>query len=402
MVDHGEPFPESIMQLGLIIFKLPIDYYIIPLAAKVLIRSTCKARGAENSFKEKLTNLCIYRDAHARSFRLAFVWMGSCMKGAEMAVIRSFWYKGPLSPYENLCLSSFVSHGHQFILYSYEQIEVPAGVQVVDASTLFAETEVYFYTEGASAGSPSAFSNLFRYELLRRYGDWWSDTDVICLRENLPEQDLVFAYEDDVRINGAILKIPAAHPLVSQLVAETRALGTQVRWGQPGPYLITRLVKLNQLEKYLVPTKLLYPIHWSRALDLVDPKKGSQVAAQVHDSVFVHLWNEIFRRAPILKEVAPPEGSFLHHQLCRYDIKVRSGLTYSAYDISRVIENVMERQRALSHLKTVVAERDAASAERDAVVAEKNFLLAETRASHTGASNSPSRWFAHIMRHVSR
>jgi hypothetical protein len=326
-----------------------------------------------------------------------------------MALIRSFWYKGPLSPYEKLCLSSFVAHGHRFILHCYDRIDVPPGVELVDAATIFPESEVYFYTDGASAGSPSAFSNLFRYELLRRHGEWWSDTDVICLREDLPAADLAFAYEDDVRINGAVLKMPANHSLARQLVAEARALGTKVRWGQPGPYLITRLVKLNQLENFLLPTRLIYPIHWSRALDLVDPKLGDEISEKVTDSIFVHLWNEIFRRAPILKEVAPPRGSFLHRLFCQYGVEVRSGLIYSDYEIGRILDSVTERRQAevkrdaaTAERDTAIAERnaarterDAALAARDAAVAERNSLRSE-RGTSTAMLRLPRKWLAHI------
>lgn len=296
-----------------------------------------------------------------------------------MGLIRSFWYKGPLSPYENLCLSSFVAHGHRLILYSYEQIEVPAGVQVADASTVFPETEVYLYTEGASAGSPSAFSNMFRYELLRRFGGWWCDTDVICLRQDLPEQDLAFAYQDDVNINGAVLKIPADHPLAYQLVSEAKSLGKNIRWGQAGPDLITRLVKLNNLQDYLLPPQLVYPIHWSRALDLLNPDLGREIAERVSDSIFVHVWNEMLRRAPILKEVGPPEGSFLHEQFCHYNIRVRSGLTYSRYQITRILETLAERQLA-------IAQRDAALAKLDAAFARNS------------SSTIPNKWLSRIVR----
>jgi hypothetical protein len=307
-----------------------------------------------------------------------------------------------------------VSFGHDFVLYSYEPIEVPAGVQLVDASTLFAEEEVFFYSEGASAGSPSAFSNLFRYELLRRYGGWWCDTDVLCLTGDLPEQDLAFAYEDDTRINGAILKIPVGHPLACQLVSEAKSLGTQIKWGQAGPYLITRMVKLNKLENYLLPTRLIYPIHWSRALDLVNPDVSIDVTEQVRGSLFVHLWNEIFRRTPILKEVAPPQGSFLHDQFCHYNIKVPSGLTYSRYEIARILENVAERHKATSYLQTVSAERkellaardtalaqrNTALAERDVAWAERDNLLAACHAARAG-SITPKKWLASIARRIS-
>ena len=86
---------------------------------------------------------------------------------------QSFWYGGPLSPYECLCLKSFIDCGHAFDLYTYDpDLAVPAGVRVCDASELFDRNEVFVYqADGFGKGSPSAFSNLFRAKL------WWKRAD---------------------------------------------------------------------------------------------------------------------------------------------------------------------------------------------------------------------------------
>ena len=234
------------------------------------------------------------------------------------------------------------------MLYSYEQIDVPSGVVLLDASAIFAKTDVFLYTEGASAGSPSAFSNLFRYELLRRYGDWWCDTDVICLSDRMPEQTLVFAYQDCEYINGAVLKIVQGHNFAQQLQSEAKMLGKNVRWGQAGPHLITRLVRLNKLEQFAVPTELVYPIHWRGALDFLLPDRTGEVLERVKGSIFVHLWNEILRRASIIKEVAPPADSFLHEQFRRYGVTFSSGIRYSAYQIQRIVDTTRDLDFAIS------------------------------------------------------
>ena len=98
---------------------------------------------------------------------------------------QSFWYGGGLSPYEFLCLKSFIDCGHAFDLYTYDpDLAVPAGVQVRDASELIDRSEVFVYQpEGFGKGSPSAFSNLFRSKLMVEKGGWWTDTDVVCLTD---------------------------------------------------------------------------------------------------------------------------------------------------------------------------------------------------------------------------
>ena len=46
---------------------------------------------------------------------------------------------------------------------------------------------MFFYTDALHVGSVAGFSNLFRYELLRRDGGWWVDTDVLCLAAELAD-----------------------------------------------------------------------------------------------------------------------------------------------------------------------------------------------------------------------
>jgi hypothetical protein len=280
-----------------------------------------------------------------------------------MALFRSFWHKGALTPYEQLCLKSFIDNGHQFTLYSYDKIDVPRGVRLEDARTILPEEEVFFYRSGDGAGSVSAFSNLFRYSLLDAYGEWWSDTDVLCLSEEVPSGEICFAHEDALRINGALIKAPAQHPFVQTLQSEARALGKDVSWGQCGPELVTRVVRQLSLEKFLVPTNLLYPVHYTRALDVLVPSRKDEIAAAIAGSAFHHLWNEMFRRAPILKHVAPPPDSYLSDKFLEHGIEFMSGLQYSDYQIQRIAESANyprmldERDQQIARLTQTLAEQ---------------------------------------------
>ena len=63
-----------------------------------------------------------------------------------------------------------MDYGHRYILYSYNSIEVPNGVEVADASAILPRKHIFFYGEkaGVGRGSIAGFCNLFRYELLHR------------------------------------------------------------------------------------------------------------------------------------------------------------------------------------------------------------------------------------------
>jgi hypothetical protein len=94
----------------------------------------------------------------------------------------SFWYGGRLSPLEWACLASFVDRGHKMRLFSYDQIDVPRGVVLEDASGIVEKNRLFTVN-----GSVSAFSDIFRYEFILKHGEWWIDTDVYCLREDIPD-----------------------------------------------------------------------------------------------------------------------------------------------------------------------------------------------------------------------
>jgi hypothetical protein len=232
-----------------------------------------------------------------------------------------------------MCLSSFIHHGHDFILYSYDAIEAPKGVRVRDAGEIIHEEDFFTYHDGLGKGSPSAFSNLFRYQLLLTYGDWWVDTDVVCLSDRLPSQEIVFAYEDTKSINGAVLKVPQSHPLAFELLAEAKALGRQIAWGQAGPYLITRVVKRQGLEHYCVEPETIYPISYEEPLDLFRPSMHEEASQKCENACFLHLWNEMLRRSAVRKDIAPPSGSYIRTLFDRHGVTFQSGLEYTTNEI---------------------------------------------------------------------
>jgi len=249
---------------------------------------------------------------------------------------QSFWIGDSLSPYEALCLRSFLDHGHSFVLYCYSnQLKVPKGVELRDASAILPKDRCFSYSAGFGKGSFSACSNLFRYLLLQRFGGWWVDTDVICLTHRIPDYYSFFAYEDDDFINGAVLYFEPGDRLIEECLREALKLGRDVTWGQIGPRLITRKAReLNRAWEAEAPSTC-YPVHWSAALQLVDPRKTEEIASSVADSIMLHLWNEIFRQAGISKQRLPPHGSYLRMLADRHPVNGWRGhyLLNDSFDI---------------------------------------------------------------------
>lgn len=240
---------------------------------------------------------------------------------------QSFWIGDRLSPYEALCMRSFLDHGHAFALYAYsDRLEVPRGVELRDASAILPKDQCFAYSTGFGSGSFSACSNLFRYLLLHRFGGWWVDTDVVCLTGRIPFYYSFFAHEDADFINGAVLYFEPGDRLIEECLRDALELGRDVTWGQIGPRLITRKVHALNRGWEAQASATCYPIHWSAALDLVDPRKTAEIAASTSDSMLLHLWNEIFRQAGLSKKCLPPSGSYLRMLAERHPVPGWKGL----------------------------------------------------------------------------
>lgn len=258
-----------------------------------------------------------------------------------MALFKSFWHGKPLSPYQRLCLKSFVDHGHEFILYSYDRLDVPAGIETGDATEFFSRDRVFCYSRGPGAGSVSAFSNVFRYRLLHERGGWWVDTDVVCLAHDVPDADVVFGWQDESRdlVGSAILKFPRGHHLLAELCSAAERMGTDVEWGQAGPDLVTQLVRRHSLEHLSSNASLIYPVSPRDAIHTLMPVHRETIRANADRAVFLHLWNEVLRRSAVVDAVAPPSGSFLRELFDKHGVEFPNGLAYSADQVQRLHDN---------------------------------------------------------------
>lgn len=229
---------------------------------------------------------------------------------------QSFWYGNNLSPYETLCLKSFIDRGHSFILYAYDELVVPSGVEVRDASKILPSTDVFFYKSGPGAGSVAAFANKFRYALLYQLGGWWVDMDIVCLQDEIANHDCFFSFEEACRVNNAMLRFPAKHPVMSTCLEKTISLGRNVPWGAAGPKLLTDVLdQLNMLDS-AQSADSCYPIAWREYMHFFDPRMRLSVENRTRNSIAVHLWNEMIRRLRLNKQKGPPRESYLDH-LCK-------------------------------------------------------------------------------------
>jgi hypothetical protein len=296
---------------------------------------------------------------------------------------QSFWHGGPLSPYERMCLRSFVDCGHAVDLYTYDPgLDVPAGVRVRDAGELIGPDEVFVYeAEGFGKGSPSAFSNLFRYKLLAERGGWWIDTDVVCLTDRIPDLGEFFARQDADLVACGVMYFAPGHPVMARCLERATRLGRAVRWGETGPHLLTRVLGEGGDLGRALPASVCYPVHHSQALDVLRPSMTAVLAPRLESSLFLHVWNAVLVFRGVQKTSLPPRGSLLRRWADKHPVDGWTGeydertLEATLAVADRLAASADERRRLEATLHQQVAERERLHAQLEAMRASTSWRV---------------------------
>jgi len=259
-----------------------------------------------------------------------------------MRSLVSLWVGDRLGKLEQLCILSALAAGHRFQLYSYEPSNlggVPAGVEVLDASSVMPRDRLLAY---ADSSSYALGANFWRYEMLALGLGYWVDLDVLLLKPFAFEDDYVFGREQEGTVNNAVLFAPSDSGLVEDLrtlparigrppwygprrslqYAVRRALKGRPRledypWGTFGPGLLGYLVEKHGLSTFVQPHPVLYPLSWRNARMLYGP--AEQVEAVLSDQTCaIHLYNSQLRE---LAKEPPPIGSFMAKQFAKFGIR---------------------------------------------------------------------------------
>ncbi len=204
-------------------------------------------------------------------------------------VIQGLWFGEPLSDLERLCMKSFMANGHEFHLYTYEELQgVPQGIIVKDANAIVPRDQIKDFRWFAG------FSDFFRYSLLLR-GGWYVDMDVVCFRPLDFSSEYVFAasccmdytrdysplplsaryvYRGEHFVGDAFIKAPAGSPLMSychKIVEEDSRKGGDIPYDALGPRLFKRAVIKLGLERYIQAPIVFDPVVHTLVPLVVDP-----------------------------------------------------------------------------------------------------------------------------------
>jgi hypothetical protein len=211
--------------------------------------------------------------------------------------IQGLWIGAELSVMERLSITSFLANGHPYHLYVYEDVKhIPAGTIVKDANQILPAAMIFKYRD---FDSHAGFANYFRYKLLLEKGGWWADTDVVCLKPFAFDDEYVFASE--ISDSGAeavascVIKAPRGSDVMRFAWETCLSKNPQdLRWGETGPGLMQEAVSKFQLDRYRKSYRTFCPVIHLEWRAILEPETEARAG---DDTVAIHLWNELWRRA---------------------------------------------------------------------------------------------------------
>ena len=229
-----------------------------------------------------------------------------------------FWHGKALSLYEYACISSFVKNGFDVNVYSYDELRLPGGSFLCDATEILPITDLKKYTQAGLKGNLAAFSDAFRYQLIKKKGGWWFDSDVLCLASSddfveifkNKEIKLSLGYQAQNDVAVGVLYIDD-NDLLQTIIDRLESVGTDFQWGEIGPKLVTGIINELDINHLVDPKYYFYPIY-KNFQKMFDPLSVEWCKERVSKSFTLHLWNDLLRRYKIPKNIMPPSGSYLH------------------------------------------------------------------------------------------
>lgn len=236
-----------------------------------------------------------------------------------LPTIHALWIGKQLGKVSSACLLSFVKQGHEVILHCYDNIDdLPNGVKTSDANLIIPKDKIIRHKE---TGSYALFSDVFRYELLKKVDGIYVDCDVYCLKPLIiPEHGYLFGFEDDKMINGAVLALPQDSELLNKLIEIAydeyfvppwypikkqkrlkfkKRFGlskhiSEMPWGIIGPEAITYYAKHFHITALTQKIDIFYPVHYDRISMLTDESLTINELI-THRTLCIHLYNERLR-----------------------------------------------------------------------------------------------------------
>jgi hypothetical protein len=242
--------------------------------------------------------------------------------------LANFFWHGNLTLYETACIASFVKHGFDVNVWTYQDLKIPKGAILKDAREILSIDHLTAYTQNKQPQNLAAFSDVFRFTMLHKVGGWWFDTDCVCLKSvdkfvKLTQNRKVIGGKEDDRwvACGAIYFADnsISELFLNELNNRCQEYNNKFKgWGYIGPKMFTEVINKHNLFNEMCSPNTFYPVSWKDYPLLFQEDKKQLIDELCKDAFTCHLWNELFRRDGIDKNKLPVTGSWLDQLFNEY------------------------------------------------------------------------------------
>ncbi|MEX0307098.1 MAG: hypothetical protein AB3N12_06885 [Ruegeria sp.] len=255
--------------------------------------------------------------------------------GQSLPTIASFWYGSDLSWLETLCIQSYLDNGHEFVLYTAEQIKgVPTGVDIRPASDILWPSP--FDLQNNDRLRVAVFSDIFRLHLMQKTDFIWVDLDAYCIKPFEFDNMYVFGSTSSGTFPNGILRLPENSQTLTRMldfVATTNPTqpwrGPRLRrknrervkkgetwgieslpWGCSGPKALSHFLRETGEDHNAQPTDAFYPLERGELWKLHDP--NVLIAEIEGDRTYsVHIYGHQKKWLANCNAGLPIQGSYL-------------------------------------------------------------------------------------------
>lgn len=264
-----------------------------------------------------------------------------------LPTIASLWVGEELSWLEQLCLKSFVDHGHEVILFTYDEVKgIPDGVRQQDANDILPADNIIRH---AKTGSPAYHADVFRLHMLYQTDYVWADTDAFCCQPwKLKGKHFHGWISDKIpQVNNGVLRLPKSSKTLKAMMKFTsdeypippwyrdakqdelrarKAKGegehvSLLPWGVWGPDALSWFLKDTGEIRHSQPGHVIYPVPFRIAGATLNPNRINQTRNMIkEDTLSIHFWGRRFRNIAAKYGGVPAEGCYVHELLKKHEI----------------------------------------------------------------------------------
>lgn len=234
----------------------------------------------------------------------------------DLPAVQSLWIGGNLSRMEITSINSFMNKGHDYHLYTFGKVEnIPEGVENKNARSIITDKSFNYSNPKQRAN----LSDIFRYKLLREKGGIWVDTDIVCVRPFVFEEERIFASERVQRQNrlgfdvpekptNCVMKFQKGSNVMEYCYEETKNKNPKnVEWTELGPKMVKKAVQKFNLKSSVFPFWKFCPISPWKWKDFITKSTETKIKEKVKRAVLrpysYHLWNSQWSRCNVDKDI---------------------------------------------------------------------------------------------------